>query len=401
MKCNRSCFDDVGIIALVNDVWGETWRSRHQILTRLGRYFNVLWCNPAASWRTFGLCRDPPSGGIDHGGSTIPAFTVYQPERWLPNVGRPPFLARLTSRSRLKRAKQILIDKHGCTKFVLYLWHPHFASALNLLDYDVSCYHIVDEYTYSDIELPFDEAEKRLISEVDQVFIHSPGLMEKKGTVNPNTSLVPNGVDFATFARPAEEPHDIRSIPHPRIGYSGIVKRTLDWPLLEQLFLRHPEWQFVFVGQINPCHPEILDTVQELSNRPNVHFLGSKIVREFAVYPQHFDVCIMPYLEKSHSFRYGYPLKLHEYLASGRPAVGSPILTLQDFDHVIKLARTPDEWSQAIRDSLLPYSYSQPKVELRRKIARQHDWDKLTRIVADTLCANLSRKGKGVKSLVD
>jgi hypothetical protein len=50
-------------------------------------------------------------------------------------------------------------------------------------------------------------------------------------------------------------------------------------------------------------------------------------------------------------------MKLHEYLASGRPVVGSPIRS-KDFVHVIRLARTTDEWSTAQRHALsftLPY----------------------------------------------
>jgi glycosyltransferase involved in cell wall biosynthesis len=84
-----------------------------------------------------------------------------------------------------------------------------------------------------------------------------------------------------------------------------------------------------------------------------------------------------------------YPLKLHEYLASGRPVVGSPIRSLQDFAHVIRLARTTDEWSQAIQDSLSPAACSAEQVEARRRIARQHDWDRLVGLIAQTLCSRL------------
>jgi hypothetical protein len=40
-------------------------------------------------------------------------------------------------------------------------------------------------------------------------------------------------------------------------------------------------------------------------------------------------------------------MKLHEYLATGRPVVGMPIRSLQVFDDVVTLARTPAEWSAA------------------------------------------------------
>lgn len=384
--------ENVGIIALVNDVWSDSpFMSRHQILTRLGRYFTVLWCDPSASWHSLVKPGESRKRWVERPSSTFPGFSVYEAEKWLPSVSRLPQFSRLTLRTRLNRAKHILIDKHGCSKIVLYLWNPRFAPALNLVEHDVSCYHIVDEYSFSDTELPFDEVERQLIADVDQVFIHSPGLLEKKGSVNPHTNFVPNGVDYDTFAQPAEEPHDISSIGHPRIGYSGIMKETLDWPLLDQLSEQHLEWQFVFVGQSNPRHVNLLDKIQELSNRPNVHFLGAKTVGELATYAQHFDVCMLPYRLDSHMMRYGYPLKLHEYLASGSPIVGSPIRSLEDFGDVIGLPRTLDEWSKAIRDSLSPSSNSEQKIEMRRNVARQHDWDELVRTVADSLMTRLSR----------
>ena len=386
MSNKRDLTDDVGIIALVTDTWSDSpWMSRHQILTRLGSHFPVLWCDPAPGWRNLVNPRDRLWPEITNHQHTLPTFSVYKSEIWLPNAARISSLSRLSLRIRLKRAKHILTEKHGCRKFILYLWHPRFAPALNLLEHDVSCYHIVDEYSYSDTEVGFDEAELGLISKVDQVFISSRGLARKKGSVNPNTEVVPNGVDFAAYARPAEEPHDLRSIPHPRIGYSGIMKASLDWVLLKNLAYRHPEWQFVFVGPTNRRHNGILDTIQELASRPNVHFLGPKTLGELATYPQHFDVCLLPYRVDSHMLTYGYPLKLHEYLASGSPVVGMPLLTLLGFDDVIRLACTPDEWSQAISDSLTPSASEQMQVDSRRQVARQHDWDQIAQKIADAL----------------
>ena len=41
----------VGVLALVPDRWSDLWQPRHQVLTRLARYFHVLWMNPAREWR--------------------------------------------------------------------------------------------------------------------------------------------------------------------------------------------------------------------------------------------------------------------------------------------------------------------------------------------------------------
>jgi len=51
---------DIGVINLVPEPWGGPWMRRHQILTRLSQYFNIVWCNPAPSWRKIGRRTPPP-----------------------------------------------------------------------------------------------------------------------------------------------------------------------------------------------------------------------------------------------------------------------------------------------------------------------------------------------------
>ena len=150
---------------------------------------------------------------------------------------------------------------------------------------------------------------------------------------------------------------------------------------------RHPQWSFVFVGARHE-HPEMLPAIEELSCRRNVHFLGRKSVQEVAAYPQHFDVCMMPYQADDYT-RYIYPLKLHEYLASGRPTVGSRIRSLEDFTEVVALAATLDEWSAAIAGALEPAADSVAARTARRGVARRHDWQLLVERIAQTIAHRL------------
>jgi glycosyltransferase involved in cell wall biosynthesis len=345
--------------------------------------------NPAREWREI-LKNREALGAHDTDTAHPPGFTVYEPEFWLPKLYRPQRLADFTFQLRLKRARNLLV-RRGCQKIILYVWRPEYAPALLSVPVDLSCYHIDDEYSFSDVDVPLDEAEGKLIAKVDQVFIHSPGLLEKKGRINPHTAFVPNGVDYEAYAKPAPEPPDLAPIPHPRIGYSGVLKRTLNWPLMHHLIEQHPGWSFVFVGRPSP-HPEVASATQELANRRNVYFLGAKSAQDLAVYPQHFDVCIMPYRLNSHMMKYGYPLKLHEYLASGRPTVGSPIRTLREFNNVVSLANTPDEWSVAIARALGPEANTAGRRATRQAVAQRHDWDLLVLQVARTMAQRLGQE---------
>lgn len=393
-KSNQPLLPGVGILALVYHEWGFPWMTPHHVLTRLARYFQIVWINPAHGWREI------PSRLLIHRSKLDqaelpPGFTIYNPEPWLPKLYRPQPLALYTFCERLRRARSLLVSR-GCQKIVLYLWHPQFKDALTCVPFDASCYHIDDEYSFSSKECQTDKIEERLIASVDEVFVISPALLEKKGKINPHTIFAPEGVEYDAYATAVAEPADIAPIPHPRIGYTGVLKKQLDWPLLRYLANNHPAWSFVFVGPQAP-HQEIKGVIQELSSLHNVHFLGAKSTQQLAAYPQHFDVCIMPYRIDDYT-KFIYPLKLHEYLASGRPIVGAPIRSLHEFDHVITLVGTEQEWSHALRESLAPTACSSAAVEARQNIARRYDWGRLVRLIARTMC---DRLGSGYPARFD
>ena len=68
------------------------------------------------------------------------------------------------------------------------------------------------------------------------------------------------------------------------------------------------------IGQVGEYEGE----KQRLFAMPNVHYLGNRAVGEIPGYMQHMDVCLLCYALTDYT-RYIFPLKLHEYLATGRP----------------------------------------------------------------------------------
>ncbi|HEX6790848.1 MAG TPA: glycosyltransferase [Candidatus Krumholzibacteria bacterium] len=371
---------DVGVLALVPERWGGMWLSRHQVLTRLARYFNVVWHSPAPSWRHGARpIRNPdPTAPPAHG------FFIHESK--LPKFYRPRALDRATERARLAASRRLL-ERAGSRRMVTYLWRPEFGEALDMVAHDVSCYHIADEYSFADQEHPISTEELALIQRVDQVFVHSPALMEKKGHINPNTAYVTNGVDYAAFATPVPEPADMAAIPHPRIGYIGRIKKQMDWRTLLGIARRHPEWSVVLVGPLGQIG-EFASEKEELFALSNVHYLGNRSIAQIPAYMQHMDVCLLCYALTDYT-RYIFPLKLHEYLATGRPVVGSDIRTLRDFNSTVRIAHDLDGWCDAIEASLEPGERTRERVEERRRVARAYDWNTITARIAVLLCERL------------
>jgi len=373
---------NVGVIALVPDTWSSVWMDRHHVLTRLTNYFHVVWMHQpgwrqcAAKLRPGAAAPAAPSGALE----------IYEPGFWLPRLGRPGWLARFTAQRRFEQVYRRL-RAQGCTKIVLYLWGLEFAEALDQMPHDFSIYNVSDEYSFSSKEVEVSARERRLLESVGQVYIISPALMKKKGRFNPHTDSLPAGVDYWRYATPRPEPEDMRTIPHPRIGYLGHLKSRLDWPLLLELSARHPQWSFVFVGPKSP-HPTIDAALAEMSSRPNVYFLGGRPAEKLGEYIQHFDVCTMPYVVDDYT-KYIYPGKMHEYLASGRPVVSTPIHSVEEFRNVINIASGSQEWSNALEFSLSEEENAPARRAERQRAAREYDWDPLVEKIARNIAGRL------------
>lgn len=383
---NQPLFPTIGVIAQVHDTWGTRWQARHQVLLRLAKYFHVVWMNPARNWRETFTPRQSTEL-LQNDSTNIPGFTVYNPEAWLPEVYRPVWLKRAILRQQVLRARQRL-RLRGCQKIILSTWRPRLDPELDSVPFDLRSYHVDDEYSFSPIEMPISSEEMQILKKANQVFVTSRALLVKKGWVNANTSFVSNGVDYKSFSAVTDEPADLAVLPHPRIGYAGFLKDQLDWDLLRELSVRHPDWHFVFLGPVSP-HLRTLGTVDALRKRGNVHFLDAKPTHQVPGYLQHFDVCIMPYLENDYT-KYIYPLKMHEYLASGRPTVGTPINSLEEFSAVVKLARSTDEWSAALAYALSPAANSPEARLARQAVAKCHDWELQVRSIAMTLAERVA-----------
>jgi glycosyltransferase involved in cell wall biosynthesis len=381
---NGALLPDVGVLGLPYHHWGTHWMTPHHVLPRLARYFNVIWLEPAHHWRDSAKRAQPLSGTDD-----LPdSFEIYRPEAWLPHVIRPSWLNHALLRERVARGFAKLRAR-GCRKLVLHLWYPAFESALHGGEHDLSIYHIDDEYSFDKDSVAIGPQEARVLRASDRVIVISPGLLERKGGINPHMSMVPEGVDSALYERIVAEPADLAPISRPRIGYTGVLKRQLDWELLHELARRHPQWSFVYVGP-RSLPPELTTIADAMAALPNVHMLGGKTALELAEYPQHFDVCTMPYLVNAYTNNI-YPLKLHEYLAGGRPVAASRIRSLVDFGHLIQLATGVDEWSAALGRALegAAGEGANAATAMRRAVARQHDWNELIFKIADIIAKGL------------
>jgi glycosyltransferase involved in cell wall biosynthesis len=132
--------------------------------------------------------------------------------------------------------------------------------------------------------------------------------------------------------------------------------------------------QFVLVGQPGRVDPPGEVALQHLRTCANVHFLGFKSPTDLPAYMSAMDVNVMWYRLGDDVWTAGiYPLKLHEYLAVGRPVVSTDLPVVRAFDDVIRIAANPEDWEHGIAEALAGRATGSP--EQRRERARQNDWN--------------------------
>lgn len=134
--------------------------------------------------------------------------------------------------------------------------------------------------------------EPLLANKSDIVLANSSLFAERFRQYNSNTYTIETGVNLQLYDASIhrDSPVDIKDIPHPIVGYTGmVIKLRLDIELLYQVALQMPNIQFVFVGPTDDAfetHP--------LHQLTNVHFLGKKETSQLPAYIQEFDICINP-----------------------------------------------------------------------------------------------------------
>jgi glycosyltransferase involved in cell wall biosynthesis len=212
------------------------------------------------------------------------------------------------------------------------------------------------------------ELEERLLRGVDLLVCSSPELASLKTRQGLRTEVLPHGVDIEHFAR-AGRP-DLQTVPlldgvrRPAIGYFGLFGEWVDLQLLLEAVRRHPEWTFVFMGTV------VVD-VTSLAACPNVLFTGPVPYEHLPDHVGYLDALILPYVTvgRGHSIT---PLKLREYIATGKPVVATAIPECRLYDTVISVVASPEEFSGALERAV---AEGDARAEVRRNAVREDGWD--------------------------
>ncbi len=217
-------------------------------------------------------------------------------------------------------------------------------------------YDCMDELSNFDGAPPgLREMEARLLARADVVLTGGMSLYEAKRHLHPNIHACPSSVDFEHFASArlsAPDPSDQQSIPHPRLGFFGVIDERMDLKLLDGVAEARPDWQLVLIGPVVKINPDLSP------RRPNIHYLGSKTYGVLPDYIRGWDVALLPFA-RNDATRYISPTKTPEYLAAGKSVVSTSICdVVKPYGELglVRIADTVDNFVKAVEQSLKDHS---------------------------------------------
>jgi glycosyltransferase involved in cell wall biosynthesis len=237
-----------------------------------------------------------------------------------------PHLPRGLSELEVFACQRAMIDQllsaEEIEEYVLWYYTPMARPFTRHLEPLAITYDCMDELSaFAGAPPALREREAELLFLADLVTTGGHSLYEAKRDKHPNVHPFPSSVDVAHFARARgdlSDPADQAELPHPRLGFFGVLDERLDRELVRGLAAARPDWQIILVGPVVKIDPETLPKA------PNLHYLGGKPYQELPRYIAGWDVALLLFA-KNEATRYISPTKTPEYLAAGKPVVSTSI----------------------------------------------------------------------------
>jgi UDP-galactopyranose mutase len=207
-------------------------------------------------------------------------------------------------------------------EYVLWYYTPMALAFTHHLAPLATVYDCMDELSgFKDAPVALRDFESELMQRASLVLTGGQSLYEAKRHAHANIHPFPSSVDVPHFARARRivtDPPDQAAIPHPRLGFFGVIDERMDLALLDGVAAARPDWHIVMLGPVVKIDPA------SLPQRSNIHYLGSKPYDELPHYVAGWDVALLPFA-RNDATRFISPTKTPEYLAAGKPVVSTSI----------------------------------------------------------------------------
>lgn len=364
----------IGSLLVFSDDWGRHPSSCQHLIQNLRDRFPVLWVNtigtraPRLNWETMKRAAEKIrqwgkpaeeklpqprwNSGERDARSPNPDFRVVNPRMW-PWFGRDVD-RRLNCWLLSKQLAPLLLDMPQPVVVVTTL--PITADLPGVLTADRWIYYCVDDFS----QWPGLDGEtlrrmdREMIRRADSLIAVSETLRSMIAAEGRRSTLLTHGVDVE-FWRVTEDKR--AQATRPSIVFWGVIDRRMDTPTLIETSRRIPHASITLIGPQQDPDPAILSL-------PNVNVQPAMPLTSLPEMAAKADVLIMPYADLPVT-QAMQPLKLKEYLATGRPVVVNRLPSTDAWMDCLDVAATSDEFAGLVVERL------QTGVPMSQTIARE------------------------------
>ena len=284
-----------------------------------------------------------------------------------------------------------LFEEHSIRSYIFWYYTPMalaYTTHFNPLATVYDCMDELSAFKFAPPELKL--LEQELFKKADIVFTGGNNLYEAKKKEHDNIYAFPSSIDKAHFKAARnnqKEFADQSSIPHPRLGFYGVIDERFDIELIMQAADAKPDWHFVLIGPVVKIDPDTLP------QNKNIHYLGGKNYDELPSYLSGWDIALIPFAINE-STRYISPTKTPEYLAGGKPVISTAITDVINPYHDLGLVHIVQNAQELVQMATAELS-SNDKTEWLSKvdeylcaISWDATWERMNKLMQIEIDAN-------------
>ena len=184
--------------------------------------------------------------------------------------------------------------------------------------------------------------ERLVVERADTLVAASETLQARLAGMGRTAHLLTHGVDVEFW----RTPHDPVVTPwdRPLIVFWGVVDRRMDTAFVRHLAGALRYGTIVLAGPIQNPDPD-------LARLPHVVCPGPIPFQQLPALAREAAVLVMPYADAAVT-RSLQPLKLKEYLATGKPVVARDLSANREWADALDLAATPEEFTAAVLERI-------------------------------------------------
>ncbi len=329
------------------DDWGRHPSSCQHLIRQLLDEHEVVWVNtigtrtPKLNWSTikrgFEKIRHWSKKRVVAGPQPT-NLRVLNPKMW-PSFG-PRFGRALNRKLLLKQLTPVIESLASAPVAVSTI--PLVSELMGILPVRRWVYYCVDDFSQWPglDQSTMQEMEQQLVERADAVVAVSEVLQERLLRMGRTSQLLTHGVDLKFWSQSSGPSERLRELERPLVAFWGVLDRRMDTEYLTALARKMTRGTIVLAGPEEEHDPAI----DQLSR---IHRLGSLPFEQLPSLAGEAAVLVMPYADLPVT-RAIQPLKLKEYLATGKPVVVRDLPATRSWSDALDLADSPAAFAAAV-----------------------------------------------------